>query len=651
MSMKLTGLSQRRNAPGNRARSVAVAVALALPVTAGAFEFDTGNEQLSIRFDNTVRFNVMSRVADEDEAMLANWNTDDGARNFPQGSVFTRLDLLTEFDFVWKRSTGFRVSAASWWDAGYDALDNGSVATSNNLENGLPVLGLDDHTKRYAEGPSGEFLDAFAFARFDVGGAPVNLKVGQTTVFWGESLLFNGAIHGVSYSQNPIDVWKGLATPGAEAKELFRPRVGFNVQSTVTDTLSIAAQYFFNWQSFDNQAWRYPESGSYLTINDALLYGGDSYIVGRNPFAASVAGAPAFLRAWRGQDIEPEENSGNYGLAVRWSPQWLDGTVGAYYRRTYDMQPQLMLTPGLIPGLALPPDQCTAVGGSPLPGNNCIVNKQATTAQDLLAKGRLGEYNVSYGEDIDIFGLSLSKQVAGISLGAELSYRQGMPLLSEPVQVLPDWMFAAKKAPAGAIAVSEVPRHGTPGAAGDTMHGLVNVLGLVGDTPVFDAATWSTELTWMTWLDVTQNEAVFKGRGNDKNGRWAAYQLIDAVDKNYFGLAVNITPTWYQVLPGMDLLAPLSWSQGISGNSAVSAGGQEDAGSFGIGIAADFYQKYRFDLKYVGFYGDYSTCPRANVAAQPGNCSLNNGSVDVYNGTNAIISDRDFISLTFKTTF
>jgi hypothetical protein len=618
-----------------------VAAALALPVTAGAFEWDTGNEDLSIRFDNTVRFNVMSRVADEDEAMLANWNTDDGARNFPQGSVFTRFDLLTEFDVVWQRSLGFRVSAASWWDAGYDSLDNRALATSNNLDkNGLPILGLDKHTQRYAEGPSGEFLDVFAFAKFDVGNAPVNIKVGQTTVFWGESLLFNGAIHGVSYSQNPIDVWKGLATPGAEAKELFRPRVGFNVQSTVTDTLSVAAQYFFNWQSFDKQAWRYPESGSYLTINDAYLYGGDSFIVGRNPFAAVVPGAPAFLRAWRGKDIEPEENSGNYGLALRWSPQWLDGTVGAYYRRTYDMQPQLMLTPGIVPGLLLPPAQCSGIGGAPLPGNNCIINTQATNTQDLLQKGRFGLYNVAYGEDIDIFGLSLSKQIVGISVGAELSYRDNMPLLSDPVQVLPGRLVS--RAP-GTIATSAVPETGTPGALGETMHGLVNLLGIVGATPVFDAASWAAELTWMTWLDVTQNEAVFKGR--------KGYGQIDAVDKNYFGLGMNFTPTWYQVLPGMDLLAPLSWSEGISGNSAVTAGGQENAGSFGIGLAADFYQKYRVDLKYVGFYGDYSKCPRPNVTAQPGSCAGNAGSADIYNGTNASVSDRDFISLTFKMTF
>jgi hypothetical protein len=145
----------------------------------------------------------------------------------------------------------------------------------------------------------------------------------------------------------------------------------------------------------------------------------------------------------------------------------------------------------------------------------------------------------------------------------------------------------------------------------------------------------------MTWLDVTQNEAVFKGR--------KGYDEIDAVDKNYFGLAVNFTPTWFQVLPGMDLLAPLSWSQGISGNAAVLAGGNDGTGNFGIGLAADFYQKYRVDLKYVGFYGDYSTCPVAGTPGRPATCS--DGAANVYNGVVAAIADRDFVALTFKMTF
>ncbi len=47
--------------------------------------------------------------------------------------------------------------------------------------------------------------------------------------------------------------------------------------------------------------------------------------------------------------------------------------------------------------------------------------------------------------------------------------------------------------------------------------------------------------------------------------------MIDAVDKNYFGLGINFTPTWFQVFPSVDVLMPLSWSQGFA-NSAVTVG-------------------------------------------------------------------------------
>ena len=178
---------------------------------------------------------------------------------------------------------------------------------------------------------------------FDI---PVNLKVGQHTVYWGDSLLLGGAIHGVSYGQNPLDVWKGFATPGSEVKELFRPRGGITLQAQPTKDLSVAAQWFYNWQ-----ADRIPESGSYLTIQDPLNFGGDSFIFGPNPLAAANPAAPKYLRLWRGQDIKPPANSGSlgdWGLSARWSPEWLDGTMGAYYRTTTDVFPQAMATPGVI---------------------------------------------------------------------------------------------------------------------------------------------------------------------------------------------------------------------------------------------------------------------------------------------------------------
>src|SRR3546814_9317997 len=79
------------------------------------------------------------------------------------------------------------------------------------------------------------------------------------TEYWGESLFLNGAMHSVAYAQSPIDLQKGFATPGADAKELFRPLNNLSAQAPLTDTGSLAGQYFLEWGSF-----RYPEGGTYL---------------------------------------------------------------------------------------------------------------------------------------------------------------------------------------------------------------------------------------------------------------------------------------------------------------------------------------------------------------------------------------------------
>jgi hypothetical protein len=607
-----------------RAASLAVASAFAAPMAVFGFEIDTGNPDITMRWDNTVRYNLGWRAQSQDKAILGNPNFDDGDRNFSNGSIVTnRIDLLSEFDFIYQRKYGFRVSAAGWYDDAYSHLDNSNTATANTLVAGLPVAGtLSPYTKRYSKGPSGEWLDAFVFANVDAGDVPVNVKAGQHTVFWGDSLLLGGAVHSVSYGQNSLDLQKGFTTPGTEAKELFRPRGGITLQAQPTNELSVAGQWFYNWQ-----AVRIPESGSYLTINDALNFGGDSAIVAANPLFGVVPGTPALLRAWNVQAVAPSRYSaslGDFGLSARWSPAWLDGTIGFYGRNTTDIFPQVLLTPGLA--TTVPAATCTAIGGIPLGGTNCIINKNATSVAELQSFGKFGTYQTAYGDNIHIYGVTLAKEIAGVSFGAELSYRQNMPLQSGNVLVVPAPLVAAFP---GSIATTAIPSHGTPGALGDTYHGLINAIDVLPKTVLFDTATLQGELTWMEWARVTQNEAVFKGNSN--------YTGIDKVSKNFFGLAINFTPTWFQVFPGVDLLAPLTWSQGISGNSAILFGGSKGAGTWSAGVAADIYQKYRIQLSYNAFFGDYSTTPT--------------GAMNLPNGTSAALSDRGWVSLTFKTTF
>ena len=83
-------------------RRVAVAVAACVGVAdALAVEFDTGNPDLSVRWDNTIKYSAAVRMHEQDAALLGNPNTDDGDRNFGKGLISNRFDLLTELDTVY----------------------------------------------------------------------------------------------------------------------------------------------------------------------------------------------------------------------------------------------------------------------------------------------------------------------------------------------------------------------------------------------------------------------------------------------------------------------------------------------------------------------------------------------------------------------
>lgn len=585
---------------------------------ARAFEIPTGTDDLRVRFDNTLRYNAAFRVRKQDGALLGNAGIDDGDRNFARGLVSNRLDLLSELDAVWRDSLALRVSGAGWYDNVYaQPLDNHSVATSNHLdENGNPAIGLSKRATKLFRGPGAELLDAFGYAKFDIGEIPFSVKAGRHTVYWGESLLLGGAAHGVSYSQMPLDLAKGLAVPGSEAKELFRPLNSISAQSQIVDSLSLAGQYFLQWDRF-----RLPESGTYLDFNDALDKGGESVILASG------------VRVVHAADIEPKQR-GNWGLSARWSPEFLDGTLGFYYRRTADMLPQV----AVIPDLNL------------LSANNC----GSLTAPSVCAIA--GEYRFDYPGNIKIYGLSLAKNIAGISVSAELSYRGGMPLSSEPAVILTQPVPAALQGPLNDLlrslrqvplpAVAGVPSipavmfgslpqsGGAVGARGNTMHGVVNAIGLVNRVDLFgvkllDAASYIVEGTWSRWNSVSENQNLFKGRGD--------YTALDRATRNNFAVGVNLNPVWYQVLPNMDLSAPLSYSRGLRGNSAVQFGGSKGGGVWTAGISADFYARFRIDLKYADFFGDVST--------------NSSGAAAVLNGATAPLRDRDFVSLTLKTTF
>ena len=196
------------------------------------------------------------------------------------------------------------------------------------------------------------------------------------------------------------------------------------------------------------------------------------------------------------QDIQPSRTSGSlgdFGLSARWSPEWLDGTLGFYYRNTTDITPQVMVDARVAPHGACG-GRARRIGGIPLPGGTlCFINPQRHVARGSAEVRQARHVQLTYGDNIHIYGVSLSKQIVGLSVGAELSYRENMPLVSQPVQVLPAALVPLVP---GSVATTTDLGHGTPGALGDTWHGLINAISILPRTFLFDTATFATELTW-----------------------------------------------------------------------------------------------------------------------------------------------------------
>lgn len=549
------------------ARLCAVAAAAMVLVTAGpagAFEIETGNPDLAVRWDNTVRLNYGVRAESRDNKIGNSALSDEGTYSFDRNdAVAQRLDLLSELDIVWMKRFGARVSAAGWYDAAYGDQSRTNPSPPLNAIPSYVNRQYSNTTQRFYQGPSGEVLDAFVFGGADLAGVPVQAKAGRHTLYWGESLFLGGHMHSIAYSQNPLDLQKGFATPGTEVKELFRPLNQLSAQAQVTDTVSVSGQYLLEWE-----AARYPEGGTYLGPVDFVFNGPDRQFL-----------SPAAGFAYRTAPAEPSQH-GELGLATRWSPAWLDGTLGFHYRRFADKLPQTLLT---------------AVG----PANT-------------------SRYTLVYADGIDLYGVSLAKNLAGVSVGAEVSYRHNTPLNAQVLGPAP-----------GLPAEGE-----TKGPRGDTWHALVNVAGALPRTALFDVAAYAAELQWSRWSKVRSGANLFNAEGFAPcNGRdkWDG-----CATKDYVGVSVAFAPTWFQVLPGVDLSMPVTYAVGLSGNAATVFGGNQGLGNYTIGFGADLYQKYRFDLKYIDFIGRYKD---------------NGTAVTSTNGLTTYLKDRGFVSLTFKTTF
>jgi hypothetical protein len=301
----------------------AVTTLLALMASTGshAFEIETDNPDMKVRWDNTFKYSTAARVKDRSSVLTADANLDDGDRNFSKGIISNRLDVLSEFDVTY-RNMGFRISGAGWYDSVYMGNNgNNSASTVNHTSTAYNEFasGTQD-----IHGSKVELLDAFVFGKTSFGDVDATMRLGRHAVLYGESLFFGG--NGIAGGQQPLDIVKIASVPNTQFKEFIRPVPQVSTLVQLTSNVAVGGYYQFGWERS-----RVPSSGSYFSFADPQDAGGE------------LISGPGFSRT---HDHEPP-NGGQGGAQLRIRSDELNTDFGLYAIRFHGKEPINTVNPAL----------------------------------------------------------------------------------------------------------------------------------------------------------------------------------------------------------------------------------------------------------------------------------------------------------------
>ncbi len=410
-------------------------------------------------------------------------NYDDGDRSFKQWTpVNNRVSALGEIHLT-KDEYDLVVRGDAFYDNVYRrANDNNSPDTINkfgpNGEQGGPNADYNHFTNdaRHFDGLRARLLDAYVSANWQLGDeSALNVRAGRHIAAWGESLFFNG----IALTQSPADATKATV-PGADVKSILLPVNQISMQFSATSKLTFLGQYKLEYKPTELNP-----VGEFFSVADVVgpgrefIYGiynplylgaysnlsltGSTQPSGQNDLGSAVqlisdfivqngsvplystlapalvtttnavtdqlnavaqatglphvflpqevlnlvanqSGAPKYVNPTYAGEIRPSRY-GQYSVGMKYA--FTPSTTGGiYYLRYHDTTPSPVQYYGgamLLPSLGI----TTSTLGITVPVT----------------------YKIRYFDGIKMLATSLSTEMFGANIGAELIYRDGVPLL------------------------------------------------------------------------------------------------------------------------------------------------------------------------------------------------------------------------------
>ena len=594
-----------------------------MPATTAALDFRHKGTGIEGLLDVGVAYGLRMRTEDADRALVAiahggkrsnSGNFDDGTLNYNKGDLVSNMLRTTgELTLQWGNFGAFF--------RGYAFYDY------ENEENDRQRTALTGEGKEQV-GSDAQLLDAHISARFEIRDIPLQLRLGDQVVNWGESRFFPGA--GVSVA-NPVDL-PLFQQPTSTARDLRRPVGMLSGVTHFSPLLVIEGYYQYDW---DKSVL--PAQGTFFSANDGLSPGGRfiqtsgtasqfgtdlSQRFGIPAETLEAAGIPAFdpdfLQVTRRISADRPRDSGQFGLTLQTIvPQINDSKFALHFANYHSKVP---LVSGVTPSLAAY-NAYSQQGIEALAKDLIEGGVEADTAQSAAVQTQLGRflgdasYFLDYPENIKMLGLSMNTTVVrnGTALFGEIGHHFDAPLQVHPGdrfhQLLPG---SSRDNPVPPVDLTTISEEELAADFADQPLDFIlerdKTFTLVGATQFLGARLGAVqslvnlELGWLHIWDMPSKSDLLLGEPGVVALQFTPRSAFATADS--WGYRLGGALVYTNVFGGINLRPRILWSHDVDGNSPAGAGPfREDRKALSFGLRGEYIKRLRVDLDYTTFSG------------------------------------------------
>jgi len=453
-SIEASGSEERRPASRRQSRVLIALLLLAglpgLTTRAQGESFEFGELEGIVNLE--LSYGLMFRTAGRDSDLIAgvdggdslSANSDDGDLNYDKGITSNMLQASAEVAMRW-RWLGAYARGVTFYDFESELADRARTPLSKGAQESV---GFDADLREY-----------FVNGQFVIGGMPVQIRVGDQILNWGESTFLR---FGIPVS-SPLDL-VALLQPASDARDAQVPEGMVWAAVNLTTELAIEGYYQYDWQPVV-----VPPTGWFLSTSDVFgANGPNAAMLGAGQFSDLGTDLDAQLRLPKGtlgfdRDFmripgngtrEPSDQ-GQFGLTLQAIVPQLNSTKLALHFINYHSRlPVLNGRAASAAAVAKTSPAAVAARAAtlaPIYESEGLPPAEAqAAAQAAAATLTVGEYagaarlSADYREDIRMLGFSFNTTTitTGTLISGEVSHHFGIPL-----QILGADVFAAALSP------------------------------------------------------------------------------------------------------------------------------------------------------------------------------------------------------------